>query len=346
MMLFGRLITAIEDLSNQIILDIFDYFNMCDLYEAFSSLNKRFQCLINSSSLSVKISLMDRFSSAPVDYYRDVIIPNRHRIISLHFWNSIHLEVFFTHCVIDESFSRLESLTLSDVSSCKLMLILFYLKSLPRLFALTIRLEDDELYINRGELYRMIFCLPALTYCEFFAGETRTLDVWIPFAINERFSAITTLIIDHSCTLNEFTSILCRIPQLSRLECRSTITTNDNVNNEVPIKLTSLKYFAVSQCIMTFDEWKTFLKKISSQLRALYINRFEGESCVDCRQWEQLISQNIPHLRKFSVECLVNVDKNFKAHHFNSRLMMERCWSPQLRLRHNQIFYSITSNKY
>ena len=48
-------IASIENLSNEIFYEIFDYFDGCDIYQAFSNLNYRFQQLIHSPSLLFKI---------------------------------------------------------------------------------------------------------------------------------------------------------------------------------------------------------------------------------------------------------------------------------------------------
>jgi hypothetical protein len=48
-------ITSIENLSNEIFLEIFEYLTGFDIFEAFSHLNFRFQNLLNSSLLLLKI---------------------------------------------------------------------------------------------------------------------------------------------------------------------------------------------------------------------------------------------------------------------------------------------------
>ncbi len=47
--------TSIENLSNEYFYEIFDYLNDYELYKAFSNFNHRFQQLLNSSSLLIKI---------------------------------------------------------------------------------------------------------------------------------------------------------------------------------------------------------------------------------------------------------------------------------------------------
>ncbi len=52
---FDRSITCIKNLSNECFYEIFDYLDGCQIYEAFSNLNYRFQQLLNSSSLLFNI---------------------------------------------------------------------------------------------------------------------------------------------------------------------------------------------------------------------------------------------------------------------------------------------------
>ena len=58
--LCSKSMTCIETLSNEVFLEIFDYLDGCDILNAFSNLNSRFQDLINSSKLLLKIRLCSK----------------------------------------------------------------------------------------------------------------------------------------------------------------------------------------------------------------------------------------------------------------------------------------------
>ncbi len=58
-MLDQLIISSIENLSNELFYEIFDYLDGIDIYEAFSNLNYRFQQLLTSSSILFKIDLND-----------------------------------------------------------------------------------------------------------------------------------------------------------------------------------------------------------------------------------------------------------------------------------------------
>ena len=48
-------IKQLEDLSNELVYEVFDYLDGCDIHQAFSNLNGRFQCLLTNSLLPLKI---------------------------------------------------------------------------------------------------------------------------------------------------------------------------------------------------------------------------------------------------------------------------------------------------
>ncbi|CAF4411907.1 unnamed protein product [Rotaria sp. Silwood2] len=75
-------INSIEQLSNEIFYEIFDYPLCQDIYKAFSNLNNRFETLLFNSSYLLKI----RFSSEPEaileDHYKHIIDSDKYQIIS------------------------------------------------------------------------------------------------------------------------------------------------------------------------------------------------------------------------------------------------------------------------
>ncbi|CAF0819100.1 unnamed protein product [Adineta steineri] len=98
--------TCFENLSNELLYEIFEYLDACDIYESFSNLNNRLQNLIISSSILLRIKVNSE--ALLEDRCQHVIIPNSHRILSLHFrghpWGELLIDKFFNHCIIDSSF--------------------------------------------------------------------------------------------------------------------------------------------------------------------------------------------------------------------------------------------------
>ena len=163
MFLYSISITCIEDMSNELFYEIFDYLDGYNIYKTFSNLNIRFQHLTNSSSLLFKISLDQTMSSEIRNDYKEVINHNKQHILSLRLCNSLFIDEIFTVCVLYASFDRLESLGLFQISTIKLVTILVCLMTSPRLFLLRIDFENG--YSDHfNEIYRMILHLPSLKY--------------------------------------------------------------------------------------------------------------------------------------------------------------------------------------
>src|SRR6202044_1665767 len=98
-------ITSIEDLSNEFFYEIFDYLDGCNIYQAFSNLNYRFQELLNSSSLLLKINF-HRSTSKEIfmNNYKQIILLNKNQIVSIHLSLSAHNIRIISLLNIDSSF--------------------------------------------------------------------------------------------------------------------------------------------------------------------------------------------------------------------------------------------------
>jgi GH35 family endo-1,4-beta-xylanase len=72
--------TNFEDLSNELIYDIFEFLDYFHVYEACFDLNLRFHSLITNSNLPIKINLSSISKSAFKRYNKDIIETSMHRI--------------------------------------------------------------------------------------------------------------------------------------------------------------------------------------------------------------------------------------------------------------------------
>jgi hypothetical protein len=211
--------TCLEDFSNELFYEIFEYLDGCDIHQAFSNLNSRFQNLLTNSILPLKINLPSESYSTLEHHCRHVIIPNKHRILALHLKDYLLINNFFDYCNIDSSFNRLESVILSGIYDHKILAILFCLNSLPRLFSLSIDLEEDG-YYNISDIYRLIFRLPHLKYNKLSVPDDEESVISVPMPINEKPNTIKHLVMTFRCTLNELTSILLHTPYLEHLSSK------------------------------------------------------------------------------------------------------------------------------
>jgi hypothetical protein len=221
-------------LSNEIYYEIFDYLDGCTIHKAFSKLNRRFRQLIKSELLIFKIAFNNK-SNLDIKYCCEhVIIPNKYRVTSIHLWNTIFAKGFFMHCVIDSSFNCLESVVLHSILPSEPVAMLSPLKSLPRLFKLTIHFyKYDHSYINLRDMYFLIFQLPYLKY------NSLSLSIQVPYTnllsppSNACFNMIECLYIGYGYTLYGLMSILYYTPKLRRLSCTKLIQSNVNDEPEI-----------------------------------------------------------------------------------------------------------------
>ncbi len=129
-----------ENLSNEIFYEIFDYLNGYEIYQAFSNLNIRFEKLVMNSSYSMKIE----FSPTTIFniLYEQFLHSNKHRLISFHFNDEAILEQLITFVPMHLLFFNLQAIILKEISSFQLLIVLFYFKSSSRLTSLKVRLND------------------------------------------------------------------------------------------------------------------------------------------------------------------------------------------------------------
>ncbi|CAF5026192.1 unnamed protein product [Rotaria sp. Silwood1] len=212
-------IVSIEDLSNELFYEIFEYLDSGEIYQAFFKLNHRFQQLLNSSSLLLKIKLYySESKETMMNNYKHIFLYNKNQVLSIHLWLSTNNNQIMSSFTIDLSFIRLESLVFSLIEPDLLISLLPKLTNLPRLFSLTIDTWSD--LKDLGNIYQLIFNLPKLRYIKYIAMESNDVDITIslPIATNKQVNAIEYLIIDHPCAYDELSTIISYTPQLRRLK--------------------------------------------------------------------------------------------------------------------------------
>jgi hypothetical protein len=348
-----RSITSIENLSNELFHEIFDYLDGCDIYKAFFNLNYRFQHLITSPSFPLKIKLRSEGTLKLIESCKNVIIPNRHHILSLNFANRSVMDNFFTNCIIDSSFCNLQSIVLKNDNIDKCMVPIFYFKSLPHLLSLTIHIDGQEDY-DLNNIYRMIFSFPSLKYIKVSLfpsntedddsdnSEAKTADIRIPLCIYEKSSTIQYLIINHRCNLEELFSIISHTPQLRRLTCRNLLEAQNDLSNTNQITLFNLTHVYIDIVNIGFIDYEMFFDKIFAPIQILRIKDHENPDYSDANNWEQLIKRYIPHLCRFNYEFHEhnpfeddNIDFFMKINQFTSPFWIQRQWFFQFTIHMN-----------
>jgi len=344
--------SCLESLSNDIFYEIFEYFDGCDLIQAFSQLNRRLENLIQYSSLPLTIQFTSQSESKLEENCRNVIIPYKHRIRSLHLSGYDIAEKFFRTCTINDSFTRLESTILSEISRENTISALFYLKSLPKLSSLTIELEDDY-YPDGSIIVEFIFQLPTLKYLSITTNPWE-FDIDIPRTINSKPSPIERMILNVYFRVSELITIVQHTPKLKYLSCiRIDDSVDINLNDQSPL-LTQLTHLSIKNFQADFTEFEYLIKRISSQLQILYLKASNFRSFLSENRWRQLINKHMPVLREFHFGRPEEIDDEghdydyfepdievLKA--FTSSFWTDRNWYVQLTDTNEQYEFSIHS---
>ena len=321
-------ITRFEDLSNELLYDIFDYLDSCYTYETLCHLNTRFNRLITHSSLPLRLNF-SLLSKATVQHRcNHILVPNVHRIVSLCLSHHLLIDYFFTSFFLDSSFIRLESFTLKNAKSDNLIRILSTLTFLPHLYSLTI--TSIEHIVSPNVVYSLIMLLPVLKYCKL------SFDFWnrhVELSLSDgEYSPIESLTLDATCNLDELVELLNYTPQLTRLLCK--VSTLNSSLSQTSVLLTNLTNLCIKLEDTSFDEFEWFTSNCSHQLRVLRISTERDIEFLNANRWQRLISARIPHLRKFHFQFQTIVyDSSYDYEQyqilmekFNSSFWIDRQW--------------------
>ncbi|CAF4047970.1 unnamed protein product [Rotaria sordida] len=336
-------ITTIEDFSNELFFQIFDYLDGCEIYYGFMDLNKRFQQLLNSSLLLFKINFDNKFF---MNICKQIMTLNKHQIFSINSCKPLSMNRFFSSFSFDSSFKQLESLVLYESQSNILIPFLNNLSYLPRLFSLTLYLLEG--LTNLVDIYKIILKLSMLKYLVIITKDSNLLNS-LSINIDQQFNNITHLYIKNHCSFNDILILMSYTPQLhhicySNMNCIAT-----NIKNISPIKLSKLKRFFLCINGIKFDTFEIFLSKIDSKIEILsFTTRYEDMTYLDANRWQSLILNKLSYLKIFDLNYYVSFQNGFenrlyhgKSNQFSSSFWIERKWICEIRKEYGGIMYLI-----
>ncbi|CAF3997744.1 unnamed protein product [Adineta steineri] len=273
------MINSIEDFSNEIFYEIFDYLDGCDIHRAFSNLNYHFYQLLNSSLLLYKIKFNFISDDLFINNYQHMKSINPHQIFSLNLSSELYIDKFLLSFKIDASLDHLQSIYLRNIQPDTLLILLKNCIHLPRLISLDITSFDHSIDLCQA---------PAV----------------LPFATdNQQLSMIEHLIIDHIVTFSELAAILSYTPKVYHLKFFHEDRYNRTSDMISSMELSKLTHISMNTSYLDFDEFEIFLSKLPSTLKSF--NLYFGEKdlqYLDFDVWEELILQNFPQLEKFHFE--------------------------------------------
>ncbi|CAF1472907.1 unnamed protein product [Adineta steineri] len=350
-------ISYFEDLCNEIIYEIFEYFDFDYIYETFLNLNQRFVNLIINSNLPIKINISSVSKPNFQRYYTNMIIPYRQRIKSLRITNSFAADIILSSQDNISSLIRLETLVFTNISPSYIR-NLQYLINLPKLSSLTIT-NDGYTKTEETEFCHQIFQLPVLKYCNILLGMDYTLLVSsLPFATN-KYSLIEDLVIKNYIPLDTLYTILSYTPHIRRLSLSYLVEPEKRQNMTFSITLNNLTYISLKLTSFDFHHFELLAKDLFHNLQVLRLYASSEITYLDANRWQNLILSHIPNLTTFdfqyvyflwSKKDMLPSYKNL-IQKFTSSFWIERQWffSTQYPYRKNAgnlIFFSVKPYKY
>lgn len=295
--------THLEDFSNEIFYEIFQYLDTYDVYKGFYSLNYRLQQLCNSIyPLKINLSLISKSNFE--QYNRQFLIPHRHRIQTLSISNPFLVDPFFSPIKLVTHLIQLETLFLNEVKPKYFSNMFRYLASLNNLSTLII--HSNCLSEN---IVESIFRLPKLKYCKLKFLKNDNLKIPSDKNIS---SSIEDFVIDGDFDSKDFINLSLYVPHLKTLFIQSLKPTYyQNLDSTDVPKFTHLKKVQIDRVVINFNIFEWICKYFFNQLEILHISiDYNDEMYLNARRWEQLISNSMPKLHAFDFRYDARLDTN------------------------------------
>ncbi|CAF3622400.1 unnamed protein product [Adineta steineri] len=326
-------VTCFEDLSNELIYEIFELLDFHYVYNAFYSLNTRFHNLIVNSTLPIEVNLSSISKSTFQRFNKDIILPNKHRIHSLHLSNLCLYDDISSPIHIISEFLHLETLSLNNIELKYLEYLLGTLVSLPCLSSLSI--VSADFILNKTPIYYQVVRLPALKYCSLSLKGLSYNELFSP-TIDE-YSPIEYLTISHDIPIDQLYNLLSYVPKLRRLCVYCVIESSSKyIKTSLPV-LPYLTHVSLDLSFISFNVFQQLVIDIFRLIQILHIFiRFNSDQMyTNANRWEQLILSHMPNLRIFDIRhegCSDDITSDNQAisntptDNFSSSFWIERQW--------------------
>ncbi|CAF1356910.1 unnamed protein product [Adineta ricciae] len=279
----------LESLANELLLDLFDYFNSIELFRSFSELNIRFNNLLFQHYRSHHIDLRSITKQDFDEICRKYLPEMTDRVISLHLSDDdetpYQLTSFLSYNLKIPDFHRLKRLSLIHIRSMNIMNdLLRQLKFLPDLKHLEI--IDCNFRLS---YFHIIWCQRQLTH--FKLEKLASID----FTVNNISSSIQNLILHSNLTqFHSLDRLLTSTPHLRHLSVVLTFNMNFSPFSFIGSSLKSLHLVYSSSFDFLDELLERFpnLKQLKIQTEYIEINGY---------RWEKIIRNDLSKLKIFEL---------------------------------------------
>ncbi|CAF1116859.1 unnamed protein product [Adineta ricciae] len=328
-------VSKLESLPSELVVEIGDYLDACDLYRAFYGLNHRINTILDHQCHRLDVNFI-RISKDQFDFYCTRILPRiAARITSL----TLPGRTIFVHLLS----LKLVEFTKSDVEILVPHLHQFvYLRNL----SIGEYTRFMPFNINTNELFQEHVVLPL---------SLRSLA--FPYEISDRWiqTSNSTLSIEQlhvtSLYMDTLISFMQRFPRLNRL---TTVLSNpgeldliaENISGS-NIMFQSLRYLNLNIVSdVSFPQFASFLRHVP-QLHTLIIEALNPDLLFfDAHQWEANLSANLSSFRfDLTTTSPVGLDHLSLLKLFKSDYWTSRGWFVQCHTRDRGRFFRLSTSQ-
>ena len=326
-------VSHFEDLSNELIFEIFEYLEYFHAYQALINLNLRFNHLLTNSNLPIKINISSMSKPSAKHYKENIIEPNMHRIRSLRISNTFPSASGFSSLYkrVGE-FRRVQTLILDRIDSQYVQNLLDQLISLP--FLCSLALSFTSSVTNKIAIYCQIFGLSALKYCKL-SFEGWTENQLLPVCTNENRS-IEHLVITNATYVDELARLLSYVPQIRHLSLHLSSRSNFEQIQISPNLFSYLTHVSLKITSMKSNRLFELFKDLGRNTEVLRVT-VQGydadETYLDADRWKSVILTHISKLRVFDYlfdhpQCTADDVQRMQPNinQFTSPFWTERQW--------------------
>lgn len=296
---------SLESLSNELLLDLFEYFPGVSLLHAFFNLNDRFDSLVFVHFQSHDLNFR---SSSQYDFNRTChhYLPKLNdSIVSLTLSNDDdtpqQIDLFLQYNPTLSIFINLRSLSICDLCSDEIMIQLMmqwkYLENLTRLTLAGCYLQFDE--INSQELIDSIWILPKLTYCYLNISFDRN-NILVPTIMSKSLKYLFIWGVEHHQN-----NVYALLKQTPFLEHFSILLDGDSIDDgdDVQEQFLSITRLTLSLSRTEEDKLIKFLQKMPNLQQIILdisiLDLNHTNSILNGYQWEQIIRNYLVNLEIF-----------------------------------------------
>ena len=298
-----------EDLSNEIVYEIFDYLDIYHVYGSFHDLNIRYEKVVKCSNLPIHISTSFLSKSNFDVHLSDFVLPNVERIHSVRLSNWLMFKEMFSSSVTIERFVELRTVIVENFSPLD---DLNRLQSLPNLSSLIVNQSNCQRFSTIN--CHSILSLPNLKYCK-----VSLESAFVSFeSQSNQSSDIEHLVISGEFNFDELPDLLSCLPNVRRLSIDKLHSSHYYGGKVFSPVSNKLRHLSLRLIKIGFSRLESFLINYCRKIEVLRISTSDNaDEYMDAKRWEQLISSHLLNLRVFDIE------HTFSFRHGNDRLQYE-----------------------